>query len=164
MWPWLTQAFNLVFPETRNPSPDKSTSLNVAFFCLSLASQRTRCVEYLHETTRLQVDSFPSLDEKSERVCGDPVEKDSRCCTAHQLEDFPMVKRAAIPVPCGKEVDRGMALAQWQAAISQLRLLVEQADEYTPAEFVKRLEEFTQELRKAAMGTVIHPASDEKEE
>jgi hypothetical protein len=41
---------------------------------------------------------------------------------------------------------------------------MEQADKCTPAEFVKRLEEFTQELRKAAMGTVIHPASDEKEE
>jgi hypothetical protein len=75
-----------------------------------------------------------------------------------------MVKRAAIPAPCGKEVERGMALAQWQAAIGQLRLLVEQADNCPPAEFVKRLEEFTQELRKAAMGTVIHPASDEKEE
>jgi hypothetical protein len=79
----------------------------------------------LHEPTRLQLDSSPSLDEKSDRICSDPIEKDSRFCTAHQLEDFPMVKRAAIPAPCGKEVDRGMALAQWQAAISQLRLLVE---------------------------------------
>ena len=75
-----------------------------------------------------------------------------------------MVKRTAIPVPTDQEVDRGMALAQWQAAISQLRLLVEQADNCPQAEFVKRLEEFMPELRKAAMGTVIHPASDEKEE
>jgi hypothetical protein len=55
----------------------------------------------LHETTRLQLDSSPSLDEKSDRVCGDPMEKDARCCAAHHLEDFPMVKRAAIPAPSG---------------------------------------------------------------
>jgi hypothetical protein len=65
---------------------------------------------------------------------------------------------------CRYQDDRNAALAQWWAALSQLRLIVEQADNCTPAELVKRLEEFMPELRKAAMGTVIHPASDEKEE
>ena len=111
-----------------------------------------------------KVDSSPSFNESSERVCGDPVEKDSRCCAAHQLEDFRIVKKAAIPAPCGKEVDREIALAQWQGAISQLRLIVEHADEFTPSVFVKKVDESIPELRKAAMGTVIHPASsDEKE-
>jgi len=178
VWPWPTQAFNLVFPETRNPGPDKSTSLYVAFFCLSLASQRTRCVEYLHEPTRLQVDSFPSLDEKSERVCGDPVEKDSRFCTAHQVEDFRMVKRAAIPAhsghhpicgrnplkPASDQEDRNAALAQWRAAVRRLRLLVEQADNCAPAKFIKIVDEFMPEMRSAAIGTVIHSASSDKKE
>jgi hypothetical protein len=65
--------------------------------------------------------------------------------------------------PCRYQEDRNAVLAQWRAHIGRLRLLVEHADEFTPAELVKRLEEFMPELRKAAMGTVIHPASDEKE-
>jgi hypothetical protein len=75
-----------------------------------------------------------------------------------------MVKRAAIPVPSDQEVGQEMALAQWRAQIRRLRLLVEQADTCAPAEFVHRVDEFMPELRKAAMRTVIHPASsDEKE-
>ncbi len=111
----------------------------------------------------MQLDSSPSLDEKSDRVCSDPIEKDARCCAAHHLEDFRMVKRAAISVPSDQEVGRGMALAQWQAQVCRLRLLVEHADEFTSAEFIKRVDEFMSELRNAAMGTVIRPASDEKE-
>jgi hypothetical protein len=111
-----------------------------------------------------KVDSSPSLDELSERVCSDPVEMDSRLCAAHQLEDFRMVKRAAIPAPCDQE-DRNAALDQWEAAVRRLRLIAEEANNCTPAEFVKTLEEFMPELRKAAMRTVIHPANcDEKEE
>jgi hypothetical protein len=75
-----------------------------------------------------------------------------------------MVKRAVIPTPCGKEEDRNAVLAHWRAPISQLRLIVEEADNCTPAELVKRLEEFMPELRKAAMGTVIHSASSDKKE
>ena len=55
-----------------------------------------------------------------------------------------------------QEEDRDMPLAQWQANIRRLRLLVEQADEFTPSAFVKRVDEFMAELRSAAMGTVIH--------
>jgi hypothetical protein len=110
-----------------------------------------------------KVDSSPSLDELSERVCSDPIEKDSRYCAAHQPEDFRIVKKAAIPTPCDEDVDRGMALAQWQAQIRRLRLLVERADEFTPSVFVKKVDESLRELRKAAMRTVIHSgSSDEK--
>jgi hypothetical protein len=137
-----------------------------------------RSAEYSNEPKRLQVDFSPYLDEKSERVCGDPIEKNSRCCAAHQLEDFRMVKRAAIPghsghhpicgrnslKPVSDQEDRNAALVQWWAAISQLRLIVEQADNCTPAELVKRLEEFMPEMRSAAMGTVIHSASSDKKE
>ena len=55
-----------------------------------------------------------------------------------------------------QQEDLGMALAQWQAHIGRLRLLVVQADEFTPSEFVRRVEEFMTELRCAAMGTVTH--------
>jgi hypothetical protein len=75
------------------------------------------------------------------------------------------MKTAVIPTPCGKEEDRETALAEWQAHIGRLRLLVERAEEFTPSEFVKRLDEFMPELRSAAMETVIHVLySDHKEE
>jgi hypothetical protein len=99
-----------------------------------------------------KVDSSPSLNELSERVCSDPIEKDSPICGRNSLK------------PASDHEDRNAVLAQWQAAISQLRLIVEHADECTPTEFVNGLDEFMAELRSAAMGTVIHPASDEKEE
>jgi hypothetical protein len=126
-----------------------------------------------------KVDSSLSFNELSERVCSHPIEKDSRYCAAQQLEDFRIVKKAAIPgnsghhpncgrnplKPASDQEGRNAALVQWWAAISQLRLIVEQADNSTPAELVKRVEEFMPELRKAAMRTVIHPAScNEKEE
>jgi hypothetical protein len=64
-----------------------------------------------------------------------------------------------------QDEDREMVLAHWQTQIGRLRLLVEHADNCTPAELVKRLDEFMPELRKAAMGTVTHSGSgDEKEE
>ena len=49
-----------------------------------------------------------------------------------------------------------MALAQWQAQLRRLRLLVEHADELTPSAFVKRVHEALPELRRAAMRAVIH--------
>jgi hypothetical protein len=64
----------------------------------------------------------------------------------------------AIPAFAGSDQGerRETALAQWQAQIRRLRLLVEQADEFTPSAFVKRVDESLAELRKAAMETVIH--------
>ncbi len=41
-----------------------------------------------------------------------------------------------------QEEDQEMALAQRQANIRRLCLLTEQADEFTPPAFVKRVEEF----------------------
>ncbi len=55
-----------------------------------------------------------------------------------------------------QEEDRAMALAQWQAQIRRLCLLVEHSDEFTPSEFVKRVDCAMPELRRAAMGTVVH--------
>jgi hypothetical protein len=64
--------------------------------------------------------------------------------------------KAPIPVPCEHHEDRVMALARWQEHIRQLCLLVEQADEFTPSAFVKRVHEALPELRRAAMRAVIH--------
>jgi hypothetical protein len=47
------------------------------------------------------------------------------------------------------------ALAEWQAQLRRLHLLVRQADELTPSAFVKRIHEALPELRRAAMGAVI---------
>jgi hypothetical protein len=99
-----------------------------------------------------KVDSSPSLNELSERVCGAPIEKDPPICGRNPLK------------PASDPEDRNAALAHWQAAVRRLRLLVEHADEFTPSVFVKKVDESLRELRKAAMRTVIHPASDEKEE
>ena len=65
---------------------------------------------------------------------------------------------------CRYQDDRNAVRAQWQEAISQLHLIDEQAVNCTPAELVKRLEEFMPELRKAAMGTVIQSTSSDKKE
>ena len=47
------------------------------------------------------------------------------------------------------------ALADWQAQLRRLRVLVAQADELTPSAFVKRVHEALPELRRAAMEAVI---------
>ena len=64
----------------------------------------------------------------------------------------------AIPAYANSNIDerRETALAQWQAQLRRLRLLVGQADELTPSAFVKRVHEALPELRRAAMRAVIH--------
>ena len=47
------------------------------------------------------------------------------------------------------------ALAEWQAQLRRLRVLVAQSDEFTPSGFVKRVHEALPELQRAAMGAVI---------
>jgi hypothetical protein len=64
--------------------------------------------------------------------------------------------KAAIAVPCGQYEDQELALAEWQAHIRRLHLLVEDVHEFTPSAFVKRVDESMSELRRAAMGAVIH--------
>jgi hypothetical protein len=70
--------------------------------------------------------------------------------------------KPAILVHCGQcladsshQENGETALAEWQAQLRRLRLLVGQADECAPSEFVKRVDEFMPELRSAAMGTVV---------
>ena len=65
------------------------------------------------------------------------------------------MKTAVIPTPCGKEEDHEIALAQWQVQLRRLRVLVGQADDFTPSAFMKRVYEALPELRRAAMGAVI---------
>jgi hypothetical protein len=48
------------------------------------------------------------------------------------------------------------ALAQWQAQLRRLRVLVTQADELTPSAFVKRVHEALPELHQAGMAAVIY--------
>jgi hypothetical protein len=63
----------------------------------------------------------------------------------------------AIPAFAGSDQGerRETALAQWQAQLQRLRLLVGHSDELTPSGFVKRIHEALPELRWAAMGAVI---------
>jgi hypothetical protein len=51
---------------------------------------------------------------------------------------------------------RETALAQWRAEISRLRILVERADDFTPAAFVKRIHELLPELHQSAMAAVVY--------
>jgi hypothetical protein len=64
----------------------------------------------------------------------------------------------ALPAFTNRDIDerRETAVAQWQAQLRRLRLLVGQADEVTPSAFVKRVHEALPELQRAAMRAVIH--------
>jgi hypothetical protein len=63
----------------------------------------------------------------------------------------------AIPAFADSDIDerRETALAEWQAQLRRLRVLVTQTDEFSPSAFVKRVHEALPELRRAAMGAVI---------
>jgi hypothetical protein len=60
------------------------------------------------------------------------------------------------PADSSNQENGETALAEWQTQLRRLRLLVEQADEFTPSAFVKRLDEFMPELQRAAMGAVVY--------
>ena len=60
------------------------------------------------------------------------------------------------PIRSAQEEDHEIALSQWQAQLRRLRDLVAHADELSPSAFVKRVHEALPELRRAAMGAVIH--------
>ena len=51
---------------------------------------------------------------------------------------------------------RETALTAWQAQLLRFRLLVAQANEPTPAAFVKRVHELLPELHQAAMAAVVY--------
>jgi hypothetical protein len=94
---------------------------------------------------------YPASKEADTRLCG----KEGRpFCTEHQfiaevLEDTEAVTREICE-------QREAALAQWQAQLRRLRLLVEHADEFTPSAFVRRVHEALPELHLAAMRAIIH--------
>ena len=51
---------------------------------------------------------------------------------------------------------RETALTAWQAQLLRFRLLVAEADEPTPAAFVKRVHELLPELHQSAMAAVVY--------
>jgi len=61
---------------------------------------------------------------------------------------------------------RETALTAWQAQLLRFRLLVAQADELTPAAYLKRVHELLPELHEAAMAAVVYTyvTSGRKEE
>ena len=59
------------------------------------------------------------------------------------------------PIRSAQEEDHEIALSQWHTQLRRLRILVGQADEFTPSAFMKRVYEALPELRRAAMGAVI---------
>ncbi len=85
------------------------------------------------------------------RLCG----KEGRpFCKEHQfiaevLEETEAVTREM-------RGQRETALSAWQAEIHQFRLLAAQADDLTPAAFVKRIHELLPELHQAAMAAVVY--------
>ena len=67
-----------------------------------------------------------------------------------------LAHRGHCPADSSHQENGETALAQWQAQLRRLRVLVTQADELTPSAFVKRVHEALPELQRAAMGAVIH--------
>lgn len=92
-----------------------------------------------------------SKDGGNARLCG---EEGHPFCAEHQFIVDVLKETESVTRDICEH--REMALALWQAHIGRLRLLMEHADEFTPSAFVKRLDEGMPELRRAAMGTVIH--------
>ena len=94
---------------------------------------------------------YPASKEADTRLCdqeGHPF------CKEHQfiadvLEETESVTREICE-------QRETALTTWQARLLRFRLLVAQADELTPAAFVKRVHELLPELQHASMAAVIY--------
>ena len=111
--------------------------------------------------TTCQWQHSASSNGETARVCG---KEGSPYCTEHEfiaevLEETEAVTREM----CEQRVT---ALTQWQLEISRLHVLVAQADDVTPAAFVKRIHEALPELHRAAMTAVIYTylTSGRKEE
>jgi hypothetical protein len=94
---------------------------------------------------------YSASKEANTRLCG---KEGSPFCKEHQfiaevLEETEAVTREI----CGQ---RETAVTQWQAEISRLRVLVDRADDFTPAAFVKRVHELLPGLHQAGMAAVIY--------
>jgi hypothetical protein len=88
---------------------------------------------------------LPSRDDKHERVCGDPVEKDSRYCPAHHQEmrsvvaDLAPERKSKLSTPdvipidvlqrnlSGAQFDANVALDDIYATVQRIRELVNRA-------------------------------------
>jgi hypothetical protein len=95
---------------------------------------------------------LPSLEDKREGVCGDPVEGDSRYCPAHHQEmqtflasdlDYLAIKRQSKLRPgdvilnnfSGAQFEANVALDDIYIAVQDIRELVNQADAYHQTAF-----------------------------
>ena len=105
---------------------------------------------------------YPTTKEDDTvRVCG---KEGHPLCKAHQFVAEVLAETEAVTRElCEK---RETALTQWRAEISRLRVLVDRADDFTPAAFVKRLHELVPGLHEAALAAVVYnyATSDRKEE
>ena len=85
------------------------------------------------------------------RFCG----KEGRpFCTEHQFIADVLEETEAVTREICEQ--RETALTAWQARLLRFRLLVAQADELTPAAFVKGVHELLPELHQAAMAAVVY--------
>jgi hypothetical protein len=94
---------------------------------------------------------YPASKEADTRLC----DKEGRpFCKEHQFIAEVLEETEAVTREICEQ--RETALTAWQAQLLRFRILVTQADEFSPSAFVKMVEAFMPELRRAAMGTVIH--------
>jgi len=95
---------------------------------------------------------YPTTKEDDTvRVCG---KEGHPLCKAHEFVASVLAETEGVVRDMREQ--RETALTQWQAEVSRLRVLVSQADELTPAAFVKRIHELLPELRRAAMTVVVY--------
>jgi len=95
---------------------------------------------------------YPTTKEgETVRVCG---KEGHPLCKAHQFVAEVLAETDAVVRDMREQ--RETALTAWQAEVSRLGVLVSQADELTPAAFVKRIHELLPELRRAAMEAAIY--------
>jgi len=95
---------------------------------------------------------YPTTKEgETARVCG---KEGYPLCKAHQFVAEVLAETDAVVRDMREQ--RETALTQWQIEVSRLRVLVSQADDLTPAAFVKRIHELLPELSRAAMAAVVY--------
>ena len=94
---------------------------------------------------------YPASKEADNRLCG---KEGLPFCKEHQFIAEVLEETEAVTREIYEQ--REAALTTWQAEIHQFRLLVAQADDFTPAAFVKRIHELLPELHHSAMAAVVY--------
>jgi len=95
---------------------------------------------------------YPAAKEDDTvRVCG---KEGHPLCKAHEFVAEVLAETDAVVRELYAE--RETAQTEWQSEVSRLRVLVSQADELTPAVFVKRIHELLPALHGAAMTAVVY--------